>query len=195
MNILTAEDPIEYSLPGINQLEVKEQIGLSFSRALRSFLRQDPDIIMVGEIRDGSTAEISVKAAMTGHLVLSTLHTNDAVSAIARLRDLGVESFLIGSALRLVCAQRLVRRVCEFCRQPVQIPVKGLPGIPGAQDEPLLSAFRGGWCRHCRGSGYRGRAGLFEVLARIDHRFGNEGDFGRPERFSESFAIDPVQVE
>ena len=164
VNILTAEDPIEYSLPGINQLEIKEQIGLSFSRALRSFLRQDPDIIMVGEIRDRSTAEISVKAAMTGHLVLSTLHTNDAVSAITRLGNLGVESFLIGSALRLVCAQRLVRRICEPCRQPVQISMKGLPGIPGAQDGPLLSASRGGGCKHCRGSGYRGRTGLFEVL-------------------------------
>ena len=164
VNILTAEDPIEYSLPGINQLEVKEQIGLSFARALRSFLRQDPDIIMVGEIRDRPTAEISIRAAMTGHLVLSTLHTNDAVSAITRLKDLGVESFLIGSALRLVCAQRLVRRVCEFCRQPVQIPVEGLPGIPGAQEAPLFSASRGGGCRRCRGSGYRGRAGLFEVL-------------------------------
>ena len=134
MNILTVEDPIEYSMPGINQLEVKEQIGLSFARALRSFLRQDPDIIMVGEIRDRLTAEISVKAAMTGHLVLSTLHTNDAVSAITRLRDLGIESFLIGGALRLVCAQRLVRRVCEFCRQTVQIPVEGLPGIPEVQE-------------------------------------------------------------
>ncbi len=164
VNILTAEDPIEYSLPGINQLEIKEQIGLSFARALRSFLRQDPDIIMVGEIRDRSTAEISVTAAMTGHLVLSTLHTNDAVSAITRLKDLGVESFLIGSALRLVCAQRLVRRVCEFCRQPMQNPVKGLPGIPEAQEGTLFSASRGGGCRHCRGSGYRGRAGLFEVL-------------------------------
>ncbi len=164
MNILTAEDPIEYSLSGINQLEIKEQIGLSFSRALRSFLRQDPDIIMVGEIRDGPTAEISVKAAMTGHLVLSTLHTNDAVSAVTRLRDLGVEPFLIGSALRLVCAQRLVRSICEPCRQPVQISTKGLPGIPGARDGTLLSASRGGGCRHCRGTGYRGRTGLFELL-------------------------------
>ena len=164
VNILTAEDPIEYSLPGVNQLEIKEQIGLSFSRALRSFLRQDPDIIMVGEIRDRSTAEISLKAAMTGHLVLSTLHTNDAVSAITRLRDLGIESFLIGSALRLVCSQRLVRSICELCRQPVQISMKGLPGILGGQDGPLLSASRGGGCGHCRGSGYRGRTGLFEVL-------------------------------
>ena len=164
VNILTVEDPIEYSMPGINQLEVKEQIGLSFARALRSFLRQDPDIIMVGEIRDRLTAEISVKAAMTGHLVLSTLHTNDAVSAITRLRDLGVESFLIGGALRLVCAQRLVRRVCEFCRQTVQIPVEGLPGIPEVQEGAVFFASRGGGCRHCRGSGYRGRAGLFEVL-------------------------------
>ncbi len=164
VNILTAEDPIEYSLPGVNQLEIKEQIGLSFSRALRSFLRQDPDIIMVGEIRDRSTAEISVKAAMTGHLVLSTLHTNDAVSAFSRLRDLGVEPFLIGSAVRLVCAQRLVRSICKLCRQPVRVSIKGLPAIRGTRGGSLLSAYQGAGCTQCRGSGYRGRTGLFEVL-------------------------------
>ncbi len=164
VNIVTAEDPVEYSLSGVNQLEIQERIDLNYSRALRSFLRQDPDIIMVGEIRDPETAEISVRAAMTGHLVLTTLHTNDAPSAILRLHELGVEPFLIGNTVRLVCAQRLIRKICETCRQSAEFSGETLAQLPGLARAGSRPAFRGGGCRRCRGTGYRGRTGLFEVL-------------------------------
>ena len=119
---MTAEDPVEFNLLGINQVQVRESIGLNFAAVLRSFLRQDPNIILVGEIRDGETASIAVKAALTGHLVLSTLHTNDAPSSINRLVNMGIEPFLVANSVNLICAQRLVRRICEQCKEPVQVP-------------------------------------------------------------------------
>jgi type IV pilus assembly protein PilB len=154
INIVTAEDPVEFHLPGVNQVQVREQIGLTFASVLRSLLRQDPNIILVGEIRDSETAAMAVKAALTGHLVLSTLHTNDAPTSITRLVNMGVEPFLVASALHLVCAQRLVRRICAECRQPDDVS-EG----PG---------FRGRGCDRCGGSGYRGRVGVFEVMEVTD---------------------------
>jgi type IV pilus assembly protein PilB len=164
-NISTAEDPIEYNLTGINQVQVHESIGLSFAAALRSFLRQDPDIIMVGEIRDFETAEIAVKAALTGHLVLSTLHTNDAPSTINRLLNMGVEAFLVASAVNLVIAQRLVRRVCGECKVVEHVPPETLLDL-GVLDEELGSfeCYRGTGCPVCNDTGYRGRIALYEVM-------------------------------
>ena len=164
-NISTAEDPIEYNLTGINQVQVHESIGLSFAAALRSFLRQDPDIIMVGEIRDFETAEIAVKAALTGHLVLSTLHTNDAPSTINRLLNMGVEAFLVASAVNLVIAQRLVRRVCNECKVVEQVPPETLLDL-GVLDEELGSfeCYHGTGCPVCNDTGYRGRIALYEVM-------------------------------
>jgi type IV pilus assembly protein PilB len=164
-NILTAEDPIEFQLPGINQVQMKEQIGLNFAAALRSFLRQDPNIILVGEIRDQETAEIGVKAALTGHLVLSTLHTNDAPSAVTRLINMGVESFLVATSVNLICAQRLVRRVCRSCREPVSMPLPALieAGFT-AEEAQSVTLYSGRGCNACRRTGYRGRVGLFEVM-------------------------------
>ncbi len=164
-NISTAEDPIEYNLTGINQVQVHDTIGLSFAAALRSFLRQDPDIIMVGEIRDFETAEIAVKAALTGHLVLSTLHTNDAPSTINRLLNMGVEAFLVASAVNLVIAQRLVRRVCNECKVVELVPPETLLEL-GILDEELGSfeCFRGTGCPVCNDTGYRGRIALYEVM-------------------------------
>ncbi len=164
-NILTAEDPVEFQLPGISQVQVKEQIGLTFAAALRAFLRQDPNIILVGEIRDQETAEIAVKAALTGHLVLSTLHTNDAPSAITRLMNMGIEPFLVATSLNLVCAQRLVRRVCRECREPVALPQAALVDAGFSPEEArTVQLVRGRGCLACRRSGYRGRTGLFEVM-------------------------------
>ncbi len=164
-NILTAEDPVEFQLPGISQVQVKEQIGLTFAAALRAFLRQDPNIILVGEIRDQETAEIGVKAALTGHLVLSTLHTNDAPSAITRLINMGIEPFLVATSLNLVCAQRLVRRVCRECREPVSLPQPALIDAGfSPEDARTVQLVRGRGCSSCRRSGYRGRTGLFEVM-------------------------------
>ena len=164
-NISTAEDPVEYNLTGINQVQVHEAIGLSFAAALRSFLRQDPDIIMVGEIRDFETAEIAVKAALTGHLVLSTLHTNDAPSTINRLLNMGVEAFLVASAVNLVIAQRLVRRVCSECKVVEEVPPETLLDL-GVLDEELgtFECYRGSGCPVCNDTGYRGRIALYEVM-------------------------------
>ncbi len=164
-NISTAEDPIEYNLTGINQVQVHDAIGLSFAAALRSFLRQDPDIIMVGEIRDFETAEIAVKAALTGHLVLSTLHTNDAPSTINRLLNMGIEAFLVASAVNLVIAQRLVRRVCNECKVVENVPPETLLDL-GILDEELGSfeCYRGTGCPVCNDTGYRGRIALYEVM-------------------------------
>ncbi len=165
VNILTAEDPIEYSLAGINQVQMKEQIGLTFASALRSFLRQDPDIILVGEIRDFETAEIAVKAALTGHLVLSTLHTNDAPSTISRLMNMGIEPFLVATSINAICSQRLVRRICTGCAEAVETPPQMLIQVGFAPDEVKgLEIKRGRGCERCGNSGYKGRVGLYEVL-------------------------------
>ncbi len=165
VNILTAEDPIEYNLAGINQVQMKEQIGLTFASALRSFLRQDPDIILVGEIRDFETAEIAVKAALTGHLVLSTLHTNDAPSTISRLMNMGIEPFLVATSINAICSQRLVRRICTACAEEVETPPQMLIQVGFAPDEVKnLEIKRGRGCERCGNSGYKGRVGLYEVL-------------------------------
>jgi type IV pilus assembly protein PilB len=165
VNIMTAEDPIEFNLAGINQVQMKEQIGLTFASALRSFLRQDPDIILVGEIRDFETAEIAVKAALTGHLVLSTLHTNDAPSTINRLMNMGIEPFLVATSVNCICAQRLVRRVCTQCTEDLETPPQMLIQVGFAPDEvKTLRVKRGRGCERCNNTGYKGRVGLFEVL-------------------------------
>lgn len=162
-NVCTVEDPIEYRLPLINQFQVQEKIGLTFSKALRTLLRQDPDIIMVGEIRDEETARTAIQAALTGHLVLTTLHTNDAPSAITRLVNMGVEEYLIGAALNMVLAQRLVRRVCQKCRQPYELP-KQLRRTIQRMGSEIDKFYRGVGCRHCRNTGYSGRVGIHELL-------------------------------
>ncbi len=164
-NIMTAEDPVEFNLAGVNQVQVREQIGLNFAAALRSFLRQDPNIILVGEIRDFETAEIAVKAALTGHLVLSTLHTNDAPSTVNRLMNMGIEPFLVASSLNLVCAQRLVRRVCSHCKQPMPLPPPALVQIGfSPEDARTVVPQKGTGCDNCRNTGYKGRVGLYEVM-------------------------------
>jgi len=165
-NIMTAEDPVEYNLPGINQVQVRGEIGLTFAAALRAFLRQDPNIVMIGEIRDLETGGIAIKAALTGHLVLSTLHTNDAPSTIVRLIDMGVEAFNVASAVNLVVAQRLVRRICTNCKTAVSYTDAELRAV----GEDLLARrdiqfYRGTGCDQCGGTGYRGRSGLYEVMA------------------------------
>ncbi|GIW46048.1 MAG: type IV-A pilus assembly ATPase PilB [Candidatus Binatia bacterium] len=164
-NISTAEDPVEFNLPGINQVQIHEEIGLNFAAALRSFLRQDPDIIMVGEIRDFETAEIAIKAALTGHLVLSTLHTNDAPSTINRLLNMGVEPFLVASSVNLILAQRLARLICTNCKEPAEISPQALIDIGVSPDEVgTFTPFHGAGCPTCNGSGYRGRIALYEVM-------------------------------
>jgi type IV pilus assembly protein PilB len=164
-NIMTAEDPVEFNLPGVNQVNVKDSIGLNFAAALRSFLRQDPNIILVGEIRDFETAEIAVKAALTGHLVLSTLHTNDAPSTISRLMNMGIEPFLVASSVNLICAQRLVRRLCKSCKEAHPLPPQGFidVGMP-EEDAETATAFRPVGCDKCNNTGYKGRVGLYEVM-------------------------------
>ena len=164
-NILTAEDPVEFNLHGINQVQMKEQIGLNFAAALRSFLRQDPNIVLVGEIRDFETAEIAVKAALTGHLVLSTLHTNDAPSTINRLMNMGIEPYLVATSVHLICAQRLIRRVCKDCKEPLQMPSQALVDIGFPPEEaPKITLVKGKGCGSCNNTGYRGRVGLYEVM-------------------------------
>ena len=164
-NILTAEDPIEYNFMGINQVQMHEDIGLTFASPLRSFLRQDPDIIMVGEIRDFETAQIAIQAALTGHLVLSTVHTNDASGTITRLIDMGIEPFLISSAVILILAQRLIRKICAECKEPVKIPAQLLIDLGVHPDEvKSFTAFKGKGCTTCNGTGYKGRLGLYEVM-------------------------------
>jgi len=165
VNIITAEDPVEFNLPGVNQVMMKEQIGLNFAAALRSFLRQDPNIILVGEIRDFETAEVAIKAAMTGHLVLSTLHTNDAPSSINRLMNMGIEPFLVATSVHLVAAQRLVRRICQYCREPDDVPPAALLEVGFREgDMAGLKLFRGKGCERCSNTGFKGRIGLFEVM-------------------------------
>src|ERR1700689_4650389 len=163
-NIMTAEDPVEFQLAGINQVQMKEQIGLNFASALRAFLRQDPNIILVGEIRDFETAEIAVKAALTGHLVLSTLHTNDAPSTISRLMNMGIEPFLVATSVNLICAQRLVRRICVQCKEPLQIQAPALIEAGYSQDEAAKTTVQHGkGCATCNNTGYKGRVGMYEV--------------------------------
>jgi len=164
-NIMTAEDPVEFNLVGVNQVQVRENIGLNFAAALRSFLRQDPNTILVGEIRDFETAEIAVKAALTGHLVLSTLHTNDAPSTINRLMNMGIEPFLVASSLNLVCAQRLVRRICKNCSEPHPAPPEALMQAGyNADDAKTVIPNKGKGCEKCNNTGYKGRVGLYEVM-------------------------------
>ncbi len=168
-NISTAEDPVEMNIPGVNQVHVREEIGLSFAAALRSFLRQDPDIIMVGEIRDFETAETAVKAALTGHLVLSTLHTNDAPSTVNRLLNMGVEPFLLTATLNLIAAQRLVRRICKECREPIEVPTKTLLELGFSEEEAsTVVPMKGKGCRVCNDTGYKGRTGLYEIMPIFD---------------------------
>jgi type IV pilus assembly protein PilB len=168
-NIMTAEDPVEFNLHGINQVQMKEQIGLNFATSLRAFLRQDPNIILVGEIRDFETAEIAVKAALTGHLVLSTLHTNDAPSTINRLMNMGIEPFLVATSVNLICAQRLVRRICKDCKEDIQVPTQALVDIGFPVEEAgKVRLLKGRGCPNCNNTGYRGRVGLFEVMEITD---------------------------
>ncbi len=168
-NIMTAEDPVEFNLPGINQVQMKEQIGLNFAAALRSFLRQDPNIILVGEIRDFETAEIAIKAALTGHLVLSTLHTNDAPSTISRLMNMGIEPFLVATSVNLIQAQRLIRRICKDCRKEHPTPHEALMEIGFSVEEAkTLKTYKGRGCPTCNDTGYKGRIGLYEVMEITD---------------------------
>ncbi len=164
-NIMTAEDPVEFQLAGVNQVQMKESIGLNFAAALRSFLRQDPNIILVGEIRDFETAEIAVKAALTGHLVLSTLHTNGAPETISRLMNMGIEPFLVATAVHLICAQRLVRRICAECKEEVDLPHAALIEAGFTPEESkTVKVYKGRGCGTCNNTGYKGRAGLYEVM-------------------------------
>ncbi len=164
-NIMTAEDPVEFQLAGINQVQMKEQIGLNFAAALRAFLRQDPNIILVGEIRDFETAEIGVKAALTGHMVLSTLHTNDAPSTISRLMNMGIEPFLVATSVNLICAQRLVRRICANCKEELDVPQQALIDAGYSPEEvKTTKIYHGKGCSTCNKNGYKGRTGLYEVM-------------------------------
>jgi type IV pilus assembly protein PilB len=162
---MTAEDPVEFNLPGINQVQMKDSIGLNFAAALRSFLRQDPNIILVGEIRDFETAEIAVKAALTGHLVLSTLHTNDAPSTINRLMNMGIEPYLVATSTVVIAAQRLIRRVCSNCKQPSEVAPQTLVSIGFSPDEAKsVQPMKGKGCERCNSTGYKGRVACVEVL-------------------------------
>jgi type IV pilus assembly protein PilB len=170
VNIITVEDPVEYRLPGVNQVQVNPKAGLSFAAALRSILRSDPDIVLIGEIRDHETAQIAIEASLTGHLVLSTLHTNDAPSAITRLTEMGIEPFLVGSALDCVLAQRLARRLCSRCKEPYQPTREQLDsiGYRPRDDDPDPTFFRPVGCSTCSKTGYKGRLALHEVMAMTD---------------------------
>ena len=193
-NIMTAEDPVEFNLAGVNQVQVKENIGLNFAAALRSFLRQDPNIILVGEIRDFETAEIAVKAALTGHLVLSTLHTNDAPSTINRLMNMGIEPFLVASSVHLICAQRLVRRVCSNCKEPTPQTPEALMQAGFTEDDANeVTPMKGAGCDKCNTTGYKGprrplrsdgdrrRAEGADSRRRVGHGAAPQGDRGRDD--------------
>jgi type IV pilus assembly protein PilB len=168
MNVCTIEDPIEYELPRANQAHVHEDIGFTFAAALRCLLRQDPDVLLVGEIRDEETARIAVQAALTGHLVLSTLHTTDAAASIARLVDIGVEPYLVTASVSAVLAQRLARRICPECREEVEAPSPTAAAFLEKLDAHPDTLYRGAGCEHCRQTGYRGRIGLYELLVLDD---------------------------
>jgi type IV pilus assembly protein PilB len=164
-NIMTAEDPVEFQLNGVNQVQMKESIGLNFATALRAFLRQDPNIILVGEIRDFETAEIAIKAALTGHLVLSTLHTNGAPETISRLMNMGIEPFLVATSVHMIVAQRLVRRVCKDCAETLDLPVQALMEAGFTPEEAKkVKPKKGRGCNTCNSTGYKGRCGLYEVM-------------------------------
>ena len=168
-NIMTAEDPVEFNLEGINQVQMKEQIGLNFAAALRSFLRQDPNIVLVGEIRDFETAEIAIKAALTGHLVLSTLHTNDAPSTVSRLVNMGIEPFLVATSVNIIQAQRLIRRICKDCKEEANVPKEALVEAGFTPEEAAgLTLYKGRGCDTCLNTGYKGRVGLYEVMEITD---------------------------
>jgi type II secretory ATPase GspE/PulE/Tfp pilus assembly ATPase PilB-like protein len=169
VNIVTVEDPVEYQMLGVNQVQVKPEIGLTFADGLRSILRQDPDIVMVGEIRDSETADIAVKAALTGHLVLSTLHTNDAPGAVARLVDMGIEPFLVSSSLLLVCAQRLMRKICPHCKETIKVPADVIHRLGlKANDIESQEFYRGRGCSRCKDTGFLGRLAILEILPVTD---------------------------
>ncbi|NLK36151.1 MAG: Flp pilus assembly complex ATPase component TadA, partial [Gracilibacteraceae bacterium] len=163
VNILTVEDPVESTIRGINQVQVNVKAGLTFATALRSFLRQDPDIIMVGEIRDGETAEIATRAAITGHLVFSTLHTNDAASSVTRMIDMGIEPFLLSSSLVGLIAQRLVRRLCPNCKEPVEVD-DNIKDVLNLKDDEEVTVFKAKGCEQCNNTGYKGRIAVYEIL-------------------------------
>jgi type IV pilus assembly protein PilB len=164
-NIMTAEDPVEFSIFGLNQVHIKDEIGLDFPRVLRSFLRQDPDIMLVGEMRDFETVDIAIKAALTGHLVFSTIHTNDAASAVVRMVNMNVEPFLIADSVALIAAQRLVRRLCQKCKVPHKLPEKALMDIGFTAEEAKSGqAWKAQGCDHCNNTGYKGRIALCEVM-------------------------------
>ncbi|MFH0810305.1 MAG: ATPase, T2SS/T4P/T4SS family, partial [Pseudomonadota bacterium] len=168
-NIITVEDPIEYQLPGVGQIQVNPKIDLTFARGLRSILRHDPDVIMVGEIRDLETADIAIQASLTGHVVFSTLHTNDSAGAMTRLIDMGIEPFLISSSVMGVLAQRLVRVICASCKEPVHLPGERLAEIGlYPHDVPEGVTYRGAGCAECLHTGYRGRTGIYELLVMND---------------------------
>ena len=168
-NIMTAEDPVEFNLHGINQVQMKEQIGLNFAAALRSFLRQDPNIVLVGEIRDFETAEIAIKAALTGHMVLSTLHTNDAPSTISRLVNMGIEPFLVATSVNIIQAQRLIRRICKECKEEQHVLPEALVEIGFSEEEAKeVKVYKGRGCNTCNGTGFKGRVGLYEVMEVTD---------------------------
>jgi type II secretory ATPase GspE/PulE/Tfp pilus assembly ATPase PilB-like protein len=164
---ITVEDPVEYHVPGVNQIQVNHKVGLDFASGLRSILRHDPDVVMIGEIRDKETAETAVQASLTGHLVFSTLHTNDAPGATTRLLDMGVEPFLVSSSVEGILAQRLVRRICESCAAPFTPDAADLP--QGFSFAPADTPRKGAGCKNCRNTGYRGRIGLYELLQVSDH--------------------------
>ena len=166
-NVCTVEDPIEYNLPLINQFQIQERVGLTFSKALRTLLRQDPDVIMVGEVRDEETARTAIQAALTGHLVFSTLHTNDACAAITRLLNMGVETYLLGAALNMVLAQRLVRKICPKCKSVYEPPRTTRKAIERMGFD-VKEYFRGVGCKNCRNTGYSGRIGVHELLVLDD---------------------------
>jgi type IV pilus assembly protein PilB len=168
-NIMTAEDPVEFNLPGINQVQMKDQIGLNFAAALRSFLRQDPNIVLVGEIRDFETAEIAIKASLTGHMVLSTLHTNDAPSTISRMVNMGIEPFLVATSVNIIQAQRLIRRICKDCKEEKSTLAEALVEIGfSAEEAPTIKTYKGRGCETCNNTGFKGRVGLYEVMEITD---------------------------
>jgi type IV pilus assembly protein PilB len=165
INIMTAEDPVEFNLPGVNQVQVREDIGLTFSAALRSFLRQDPDVILVGEMRDAETASIAIRAALTGHLVFSTLHTNDAPSTVTRLLDMGIVPFLVSSSLLMCVAQRLCRRICVECREQIEVPLSALLDVGfNPEEAETIKVYKGIGCAACANTGFRGRMAIHEIL-------------------------------
>jgi type IV pilus assembly protein PilB len=168
-NIMTAEDPVEFNLPGINQVQMKDQIGLNFAAALRSFLRQDPNIVLVGEIRDFETAEIAIKASLTGHMVLSTLHTNDAPSTISRMVNMGIEPFLVATSVNIIQAQRLIRRICKDCKEEISTLAEALVEVGfSAEEAPTIKTYKGRGCEVCNQTGFKGRVGLYEVMEITD---------------------------